>query len=143
VLCAAPLRSAPTRLTMSRLTPASSSPAIDRPRSPRPVTSMPMSSRASQPWPLRLLAVIAVLTAMLGSGLTASSSGDLQGQITSTRSAADALRAQIASDSRQIAGTGNGIAQAQARLARIQSTLNQRVAQLRGVQTSLLNARPT
>jgi peptidoglycan hydrolase CwlO-like protein len=84
---------------------------------------------------------MAVLTAMLGSSLTASSSGDLQSQITSARSAADALRAQIASDSHQIAGTADGIAQAQGRLSAIQSTLDRRVAQLRTVQTSLLDAR--
>ncbi|MGP0048850.1 MAG: coiled-coil domain-containing protein, partial [Solirubrobacteraceae bacterium] len=77
----------------------------------------------------------------VGSGLTASSSGDLQSQISAAQSAAGALKAQIAADSSEIANTTNGLAQARARLASLQSTLDGRVAELETVQTSLLNAR--
>ena len=90
---------------------------------------------------LRALAVLTVLGALLGTGLTPRSAGDLQSQIAATRSATDSLKQQIAGDSRQIATTRNGIASAQARLTAIQGTLNQRVAQLKAVQTSLLAAR--
>ena len=79
--------------------------------------------------------------ALLGTGLTAPSSGDLQSQITSTRSAAASLRAQIAADSQQIAGTSDGVANAEARLATIQERLNARVAELKSVQARLLAAR--
>jgi septal ring factor EnvC (AmiA/AmiB activator) len=90
---------------------------------------------------LRALAVLAVLGALLGTGLTPRSAGDLQSQIAATRSATDSLKQQIAADSQQIATTRNGIASAQARLTAIQGTLDQRVAQLKAVQTSLLAAR--
>ena len=79
--------------------------------------------------------------ALLGTGLTAPSSGDLQSQISGTRSAAATLRAQIAADSRQIAGTSDGVANAQARLSAIQERLNSRVAELKSVQAQLLAAR--
>ena len=90
---------------------------------------------------LGLVAFLAVVAAMLGTGLTAASSGDLQDQISATRSAATALKQQIADDSAQIATTGRGIAAAQARLNGLQNTLNQRVDQLKTVQNELLAAR--
>ncbi len=90
---------------------------------------------------LRVLAVAAVLAALLGTVLTSPSSGDLQSQIAATRSAADSLKQQIAADSQQIASTGHGIATAEARLSAIQDRLNQRIAELKSVQTSLLAAR--
>ncbi|HEX3689710.1 MAG TPA: hypothetical protein VHV28_08435 [Solirubrobacteraceae bacterium] len=79
--------------------------------------------------------------ALLATGLTAPSSGDLQSQIAGTRSAAASLRAEIAADSRQIAGTANGVANAQTRLATIQERLNARVSELKSVQAQLLAAR--
>jgi len=82
-----------------------------------------------------------VSAALLGTGLTASSSGDIQSQIAGTRSAAAALRAQIAADSRQIASTSDGLARARNRLAAIQDRLDQRVAELKSVQAQLLAAR--
>jgi peptidoglycan hydrolase CwlO-like protein len=82
-----------------------------------------------------------VSAALLGTGLTAPSSGDLQSQISGTRSAAATLRAEIAADSRQIAGTSDGVANAQARLAAIQERLNARVAELKSVQAQLMAAR--
>jgi len=90
---------------------------------------------------LGLVAFLAVVAAMLGTGLTAASSGDLQDQISATRSAATALKQQIADDSAQIATTSRGIAAAQARLNGLQNTLNQRVDQLKTVQNELLAAR--
>ncbi|MGZ4299062.1 MAG: coiled-coil domain-containing protein [Solirubrobacteraceae bacterium] len=79
--------------------------------------------------------------ALLGTGLTASSSGDIQSQIAGTRSAAAALRAQIGADSRQIASTSDGLARARDRLAAIQDRLDQRVGELKSVQAQLLAAR--
>ena len=71
---------------------------------------MPMLLHPIRPWTLRVAVVLAVLLAALGSGLTARSAGDLRSQITAKRSAADALKAQIDADSRQIAATTNGLA---------------------------------
>jgi peptidoglycan hydrolase CwlO-like protein len=92
-------------------------------------------------WPLRVAVTLALLAALLGSGLTARSAGDLSSQITAKRSAAGALRAQIDADSRQIDATAGGLQSARARLASVQSTLNRRVGELRGVQTALLKSR--
>jgi peptidoglycan hydrolase CwlO-like protein len=101
--------------------------------------SLPLT--ITRPWILRAATVLAVLAALLGSGLTARSAGDLGGQIAAKRSAADALKAQIDADSRQIDATGNGLQAARDRLAAVQSTLDRRVAELRGVQTGLLKSR--
>jgi peptidoglycan hydrolase CwlO-like protein len=90
---------------------------------------------------IAVLVLAAVLFGMLGTGLTDPSAGDLQAQITATRSAAQALRAQIAADSAQIAATGDGLVRAQARLSSVQAELNARVAELVTVQRSLLAAR--
>jgi peptidoglycan hydrolase CwlO-like protein len=89
----------------------------------------------------RAVVAAAVSAALLGTGLTAPSSGDLQSQIAGTRSAAASLRAQIAADSRQIAATGDGVARAQARLSAVQDRLDARVAELKSVQGQLLAAR--
>jgi peptidoglycan hydrolase CwlO-like protein len=102
---------------------------------------MPPPLTSTRPGFLRIAAVLAVLGALLGSGLTARSAGDLRGQITAKRSAADALKAQIDADSRQIAANGNGLQTARNRLAAVQSTLDRRVDELRGVQTALLKSR--
>jgi peptidoglycan hydrolase CwlO-like protein len=100
-----------------------------------------MSSAIEHSWFLRAIAGALVSVVLLGSGLTAPSSGDLQSQISTTKSAAGSLRQQIAADSRQIAGTTDGLQRARDRLAAIQARLDQRVAQLRTVQSSLLAAR--
>ena len=73
--------------------------------------------------------------------LAATSSGDLAGQISATRSATSSLRSQITADSQQIAATSDGLAQARARLAVVQADLDRRVAELRTVQSQLLAAR--
>jgi peptidoglycan hydrolase CwlO-like protein len=94
------------------------------------------------PWTLRALAAsIAVSAAALGGVLTATSSGDLQSQISSGQSAASSLRSQIAAQSAQIAATNHGLQDAQARLASIQSELSARESQLRTTQNQLLDAR--
>jgi peptidoglycan hydrolase CwlO-like protein len=89
----------------------------------------------------RVVVAAAVSAALLGTGLTAPSSGDLQSQIAGTRSAAASLRVQIAADSRQIAATSDGVARAQARLSAVQDRLDARVAQLKSTQAQLLAAR--
>jgi peptidoglycan hydrolase CwlO-like protein len=91
--------------------------------------------------PLRLLACALVAASVMGSGLTSTSAGNLQSQISATQSATSSLRAQIAADSHQIASTSAGLSQARARLAAIQADLNGRVAELRVVQSQLLAAR--
>jgi peptidoglycan hydrolase CwlO-like protein len=90
---------------------------------------------------MRMLTAAVVLAALLGSHLTARGEGDLQSQITATRSASGSLKDQIAADSSQIASTSGGLQSARNRLAAIQSALDQRVNELRTVQTSLLSAR--
>ena len=89
----------------------------------------------------RVAAPALVMAALLGSGLTASSAGDLQSQISSSKSAASGLGAQIARDTAQIHSTGHGLAVANRRLSSLQSELTAREARLRSVQSSLLKAR--
>lgn len=89
----------------------------------------------------RLAIAGTVLAASLGTGLTATSTGDVQSQISATQSAASALRSEIARDSQRIATTLGGLQQARTRLVGIQFDLDRRVAQLRTVQDSLLAAR--
>jgi peptidoglycan hydrolase CwlO-like protein len=94
--------------------------------------------------PKRAATAAAVLTLsalVLGSVLTAISSGDLQSQIAQGRSAADSLRSQIAADTAQIDSTANGLHAAEARLARVQADLVTRESNLRRAQTDLLAAR--
>jgi peptidoglycan hydrolase CwlO-like protein len=101
-----------------------------------------MSNLGRKPWiQPRLLALLAVAAALLGTGLTASSGADLQGQISSAQSAAGQLKAQIAADSQKIASTSGGLQAARRRLSQIQSDLDARVDTLRAVQSQLLSAR--
>jgi cell wall-associated NlpC family hydrolase len=93
------------------------------------------------PWSLRLPAIGALAAVALGTALTGTSAGDLQSQITTTRSAAASLQSQIAADSRQIAHTTAGLSQARAQLAAVQADLDRRVAELKIVQTQLIAAR--
>jgi peptidoglycan hydrolase CwlO-like protein len=88
-----------------------------------------------------MLTALAVAVALLGTSLTSRSAGDLATQISATRSAAQTLHAQIAADSSRIASTSGGLRDAQNRLTAIQSELDQRATELRGVQDSLLAAR--
>jgi septal ring factor EnvC (AmiA/AmiB activator) len=100
-----------------------------------------MLSATTNSWAIRVLTAALVGGALLASGLTSSSSGDLQSQIDAARSAATSLKQQIAADSEQIAHTANGVEDARNRLAAVQTTLDQRVAELKSVQSSLLAAR--
>ncbi len=85
---------------------------------PAAVPSVAMPRISANPWTvLRALALAVVAAALLGTGLTASSAGDLQGQISATRSAADTLQSQIAADSKRIATTTGGLDQARAQLS--------------------------
>ena len=88
-----------------------------------------------------LAGTAAVAAGLLGSNLTASSSGDLQGQIAAGRSAAASLRQTVATDEAQIRQTAGGVQAAELRLTALQSELTRREDQLRAVQTALLAAR--
>lgn len=94
-------------------------------------------------WPTLRAAVaaLAVAGALLGSGLTSRSAGDLQGRIDAGRSAATTLRGEIAAETAQLRITSGGVHAAQRRLAMLQRELNVREAQLRSAQTRLLAAR--
>jgi peptidoglycan hydrolase CwlO-like protein len=101
-----------------------------------------MTTTRFSPRALRALAVAGVVAALLlGSRLTAASTGDLQSQISAARSAAATLQSQIAADTAQIQTTTTGLQDARRRLAAIQGQLDVRVDQLRAVQTSLIAAR--
>jgi peptidoglycan hydrolase CwlO-like protein len=85
--------------------------------------------------------VLGVGAILLGSGLTSTSAGDLQSQITAGRSAAASLQSEIAADTAQINQTGGSLRAAEARLATLQNQLEARETELAQVQTALLAAR--
>ena len=91
----------------------------------------------------RAVVAAAVSAALLGTGLTAPSSGDLQSQIAGTRSAAASLRAadrrRLAADRRRPATASRDARGPPVRRSRTGST--QRVAELKSVQAQLLAAR--
>jgi hypothetical protein len=88
-----------------------------------------------------LAACLVVAALLLGSGLTATSAGDLQSQISAGKSAAASLRSQIAGETARIRTTGHGLADANRRLAVLQRALTAREAELRRVQGALIRAR--
>jgi peptidoglycan hydrolase CwlO-like protein len=91
---------------------------------------------------LRALVVTGlVAAALLASCLVPRSSGDLQSQIDSSRSAVGSLRSAIAAETARIRQTAGGLAAAHQRLSSIQAELSAREAQLRSVQSSLVAAR--
>ena len=101
---------------------------------------MPFAS--THKWPLRVLAAtVAVTAVLLGSNLVSRSSGDLQSQINTGRSAAASLRSAIAAETARIRQTAGGLQDAENRLAAVQTELTTREAQLRSVQEQLLAAR--
>ena len=65
---------------------------------PQGVPAGCMSIADRNPWRLRLLTVLAVVAVLLGNQLPCQQRGDLQSQISTTRSAAACLHAQIAAD---------------------------------------------
>jgi cell wall-associated NlpC family hydrolase len=93
------------------------------------------------PWSLRAATALSVGAAALGTAFVSSGSADLQGQISSAKNAAAALRSEISADASQIESTNHGIADAQARLSSLQSSLDARVGELRTVQGQLLASR--
>ena len=90
---------------------------------------------------VRVLTSALGVSALLLTGLTASSAGDLQGQIASGRSAVASLQAQIKADTSRINATNASVSAAEHQLAALQARLNAREAQLRTVQSELLRAR--
>jgi peptidoglycan hydrolase CwlO-like protein len=88
-----------------------------------------------------IVTFLVVAVVMLGTGLTSSSSGDLQSQIAASKSAAASLSSQIAADSALIQRTTHGLADANRRLGTLQLRLTAREEQLRSVQNQLLAAR--
>jgi cell wall-associated NlpC family hydrolase len=101
---------------------------------------MPAASRNRAP--LRAFATAAaVAAALLGSSLTANSSGSLQSQIDANKSAAASLRSAIAADEVQIRHTADGLKTAGQRLSALQRELTVRESKLRSVQKQLLAAR--
>jgi cell wall-associated NlpC family hydrolase len=91
--------------------------------------------------PLRAFAAAVIAAALIGGGLPAASSGNLQSQISAGQSAASALQGQISAETSQIETTGNGLKTANARLETLQLQLSARAAQLDRVQSSLIDAR--
>ena len=93
------------------------------------------------PWALRAATALSIGAAALGTAFASTGSADLQGQISTAKNAAAALRSEISSDSSQIESTNNGIAGAEARLNSLQSSLDARVGELKTVQGNLLESR--
>jgi peptidoglycan hydrolase CwlO-like protein len=88
-----------------------------------------------------LAASFTVVSALLATGLTTPSAGDLQSQITAKQSAASSLQSAIAADSARISTTTSGLQQARSRLDQLQGELAVREQQLQAVQTKLIAAR--
>src|SRR5262249_41785069 len=107
-----------------------------------PGPRLAMLVRRRHRFPLRALVALAVVASvLLGSELTAPSSGDLQSQIDASRSAAAGLQQTIAADTAQINRTTGGLQAAEQRLSSLQSELSAREAELRKVQGELVAAR--
>ncbi len=90
-----------------------------------------------------IVTFLVVAAAMLGTGLTSSSSGDLQSQIAAGKSAASALNSQIAADSARIRQTTNGLADANRRLAVLQPPDRSRGPAPRGAGPAARGAQPS
>jgi peptidoglycan hydrolase CwlO-like protein len=100
-----------------------------------------MSSAHARHRAAGLAVCVLVCALLLGSGLTGTSAGDLQSQISAGKSAAASLRSQIASESARIRTTGHGLAEANRRLAVLQRALTAREADLGRTQRALIQAR--
>ena len=100
---------------------------------------MPSSPKRSRA--VAAAAALLVAALVLGTGLTATSAGDLQSQISAGKSAASSLRAQIAAETARIHTTTHGLADADQRLAALQSALAVREAELGRAQRELIQAR--
>ncbi len=82
-----------------------------------------------------------IVVVLLGSGLTATSAGDLQSQISAGKSAASTLQSRIAGETSRIHSTTHGLLDASRRLATLQRALTAREAQLARTQNALIQAR--
>jgi peptidoglycan hydrolase CwlO-like protein len=103
---------------------------------------MPSSSARPRAAAVAAIAVsLLIAVVLLGSGLTATSAGDLQSQIAAGKSAASSLRSQIAAETGRIHATTHGLADANQRLAALESALSAREAELGRVQSELIGAR--
>jgi peptidoglycan hydrolase CwlO-like protein len=100
-----------------------------------------MPSSLKRPRAVALAVVLLVAVVVLGSGLTATSAGDLQSQISAGKSAASSLRGQIAAETARIRATTGGLANANRRLAALQTALAVREEELGRVQSELIAAR--
>jgi peptidoglycan hydrolase CwlO-like protein len=100
-----------------------------------------MPSRRRHQWSLRAATVLAVGAAFAGTGLTARGGADIQSKLDAAKSAAASLQGEISADSDRIQSTSDGLADAHARLEALQSSLDQRVDELRGVQNDLIRSR--
>jgi peptidoglycan hydrolase CwlO-like protein len=89
----------------------------------------------------RLTLACTAAAALLGGGVIASSSADLQSQINANKQAASSLRSQIDAESTQISRTAGGVAAAQEQLALAQAKLVAQDQQLMRVQQELMSAR--
>jgi len=90
--------------------------------------------------PAAVAGLVCALVLGLGGSAARSATG-LQGQIGAARSITGSLRAQISAETRRIAATSGGLADARARLGRIQTDLDNRIAALRRTQDALLASR--
>jgi peptidoglycan hydrolase CwlO-like protein len=96
--------------------------------------------------PLRRLAVLCVLAALLAGGATVlgtvgHADADLSGKISTASGRAEALRAAVATETRKIRSSSRGLARAQARLRRLQAQTAAEQAKLKAVEDSLARAR--
>jgi peptidoglycan hydrolase CwlO-like protein len=96
--------------------------------------------------PLRRLAVLCVLAALLAGGATVlgtvgHADADLSGKISTASGRAEALRAAVATETRKIQSSSRGLARAQARLRRLQAQTAAEQAKLKAVEDSLARAR--
>ena len=96
-----------------------------------------MSIRLRRIVPIALAALLGVVALVAGSSPPARGQASLESQ----RAAADELRAAVAAESRRIAATGAGIADAERRLAVVTARVQRRQAQLDQTQDRLVRAR--
>jgi len=87
----------------------------------------------------RHLAVTALAASALAVGATGTSPA--QSSLSDQRAAAESLRAQVAAESRRIAATRAGLADAQRRLGALDARVARRVAQVRQAQDDLVRTR--
>jgi peptidoglycan hydrolase CwlO-like protein len=88
----------------------------------------------------RLTLASTCVAAVLGGVVIASSSADLQSQISASQQTAAGLQSQINSETAQIEKSAGGVAAAQSRLSAVQSDLTQHIAELQGVDDRLMKA---